>query len=117
MTTSNFKLLLIHFKLSDRYRSDKVAEAGVRYFKGIFSQTPEFNDYSDLEAINIMITEENNASLIEIPSEEEIKSNLMSMDPDSAPRPDGFAPKFFQSCWDLWLQEILRIDDGGSEYI
>ncbi|WMV42054.1 hypothetical protein MTR67_035439 [Solanum verrucosum] len=88
--------------------NDKVAEAGVRYFKGIFSQTPEFNDYSNLEAINIMITEENNVSLIEIPSEEEIKSNLMSMDPNSVPGPDGFTAMFFQSCWDLVAYDITN---------
>ncbi|XP_015169026.1 uncharacterized protein [Solanum tuberosum] len=80
--------------------NEKVAEAGVKYFKGIFSHIPEYNDFQDLECINTTITNEINRDLIELPTEEEIRNNLMTMDSDSAPRHDGFTAKLFQTCWE-----------------
>ncbi|KAM3308899.1 hypothetical protein P3S67_010643 [Capsicum chacoense] len=63
----------------------------------------------ELECINNIITEESNASLTEIPPEEEIKNNLVSMDPDSAPRPNEFTTKFFQTRWGVVAPDIINV--------
>ncbi|XP_070029286.1 uncharacterized protein [Nicotiana sylvestris] len=77
----------------------EVSEATIRYFQGIFCEDPEVNNYSDLHDIDPMITEEVNNDFIALPNEEEIKNCVFSMDPDSAPGPDGFTAKFFQVAW------------------
>lgn len=86
----------------------KAAEAGVKYFKRIFGQTPNYNDFQDLEHINITIADEINQELIELPTEEEIRNNLMTMEPDSAPGPDRFTAKFFQTCWGVVAPEVTK---------
>lgn len=67
----------------------------VRYFKDIFSQIPNYNDFEDLSCITNVIDEEINNLLVELPSEEEIKDNLFTMDTDSAPKLNGYSTKFF----------------------
>ncbi|KAM3301188.1 hypothetical protein P3S67_015689 [Capsicum chacoense] len=80
----------------------------VEYFKDIFSKCPEYNDLTFLDCLNIAVTEEMNGELTKIPTEEEIRNCLMSMDPDSVPRPDGFTTKFFQSSWGVVTPEITN---------
>nr|XP_028947429.1 uncharacterized protein LOC114820607 [Malus domestica] len=48
-----------------------------------------------------MVSEEENLSLSCLPSADEIRSVVFSMDPSSAPGPDGFPGSFYQSCWDI----------------
>lgn len=42
-----------------------------------------------------------------VPSLDEIFSAVKSMDPDSAPGPDGFNGHFFVSCWDIVCQDVV----------
>ncbi|XP_015167940.1 uncharacterized protein [Solanum tuberosum] len=81
---------------------------GVKYFKGIFGQVPDYNDFQAFEGINITITDDMNHALTTFPTEEEIGMNLMTMDPDSAPGPDGFTARFFQTCWGVVTPEVTK---------
>lgn len=67
----------------------------VRYFKDIFSQITNYNDFEDLSCITNVIDEEINNLLVELPSKEEIKDNLFTMDTESAPELNGYSIKFF----------------------
>ncbi|KAL6191890.1 hypothetical protein ACLB2K_038279 [Fragaria x ananassa] len=57
--------------------------------------------------IHSLVTEEENNRLIEVPSSDEIWSAIKSMDPDSAPGPDGFNGHFFVSCWDIVGRDVV----------
>ncbi|KAL6203455.1 hypothetical protein ACLB2K_027155 [Fragaria x ananassa] len=48
-----------------------------------------------------MVTDDENVSLTDIPSSEEIFFAIKGMDLDSAPGPDGFNGHFFIACWDV----------------
>ncbi|XP_060170338.1 uncharacterized protein LOC132601254 [Lycium barbarum] len=53
-----------------------------------------------------MISEEDNTMLQELPSEQEIKDAIFSIDPNSCAGPDGFNGHFFQFSWDIINKEV-----------
>ncbi|XP_059306149.1 uncharacterized protein LOC132057525 [Lycium ferocissimum] len=88
--------------------TQRVAEAAVRYFQGVFCQIPAPNDFSELKVVDHVISPEVNQALTEFPDEEEIKNCVFNMDPDSASGPDGFSAKFYQSCWSIISHEVVQ---------
>ncbi|XP_057779879.1 uncharacterized protein LOC130998477 [Salvia miltiorrhiza] len=65
------------------------------------------DDRTMLEAIiDHSVTEEQNANLIRIPEDDEIKASVFGMDASSAPGPDGFSGLFFQNCWHIIKEDI-----------
>ncbi|XP_057811426.1 uncharacterized protein LOC131025643 [Salvia miltiorrhiza] len=68
---------------------------------------PGRDDRTMLEAIiDHSVTEEQNANLIRIPEDEEVKASVFGMDASSAPGPDGFSGLFFQNCWSIIKEDI-----------
>ncbi|KAL6146659.1 hypothetical protein ACLB2K_057337 [Fragaria x ananassa] len=49
-----------------------------------------------------------NCCLLAIPSVEEIKNAVFSMNADSAPGPDGYSGHFFQVCWDFVGLDVVH---------
>ena len=45
-------------------------------------------------------------------TEEEISKIFWSMEPDKAPRPDGFSIHFYRICWELIKLDLLRMIHG-----
>ena len=54
-----------------------------------------------------LVTTPENDTLLAIPTLEEIKQTVFSMNPDSAPGPDGFGGAFFHACWDFVGFEVF----------
>ncbi|XP_059310157.1 uncharacterized protein LOC132061337 [Lycium ferocissimum] len=55
-----------------------------------------------------MIFEEQNTCFGEIPSEDEVKVVIFSLNGESAPGPDGFIGIFYQSCWEIIKDDIIN---------
>lgn len=55
-----------------------------------------------------MVTDEQNQLLQQMPNMQELKKVVFSMNPNSAPGPDGFGGKFYQSCWDIIKEDVLK---------
>ncbi|XP_070036476.1 uncharacterized protein [Nicotiana tomentosiformis] len=75
----------------------EIADAGVRFFHDLFSVN---NTTEDLQALNIIkkvINDDDNNFLMSTPSTQEVKDNIFSIDPDSAPGPDGLSGRFYQT--------------------
>ncbi|KAK9289093.1 hypothetical protein L1049_017564 [Liquidambar formosana] len=66
--------------------------------------------HSDLvdSIIPQMVTEEENILLTSVPSAEEIRAAIFSMDPHSSPGPDGFNGFFFQTCWEIVSSDVIK---------
>ncbi|KAK3207109.1 hypothetical protein Dsin_021155 [Dipteronia sinensis] len=71
-----------------------------------------------LSHIPHLVTDNDNENLCRIPSSTEIKETIFSMDPNSAPGPDGFPGSFYQHFWDLvavdmvfrrWIVRLLGV--------
>ncbi|XP_060190555.1 uncharacterized protein LOC132619775 [Lycium barbarum] len=56
-----------------------------------------------------VITKEHNHELVDLPSEEEIKSTSFGLSGDSASRADGFTGCFCQHCWNIVKEDIINM--------
>lgn len=54
-----------------------------------------------------LVTDEQNAALVPVPTCEEVKSVIFSMERDHSPGPDGFTAYFYQVCWDLIANDVF----------
>ena len=67
------------------------------FFHHLFTAEPCLGSDKLLAVIPKLVTTQDNLSLMDIPSLQEIKSVVFSMDVDSVAGPDGFIGKFFMS--------------------
>lgn len=59
-----------------------------------------------LKRIDNVITWEDNQALIQLPSDEDVKTAVFELHPDSVAGPDGFNGKFFQVCWYIIAEDV-----------
>lgn len=83
------------------YKEEEIAKVIVQYFDTMFTSTPARGDSAATvqHALQPLITDEDNAKLIEIPSAEEIRDAVFSIHAEKAPGPDGFSAGFFHTHW------------------
>lgn len=72
------------------------------------SYSPILGDSSLLETIPSMATLYQNDMLATIPSFEEVKEAIFTINPDSAPSLDGITANFFHLCWDIVCIDIFN---------
>lgn len=65
-----------------------------------------------LFCIPSLVSEDDNRLLLTLPSMEELKEVVFSMDVGSAPGLDGFSDNFFQTCWDICNAMIFFLEGG-----
>lgn len=75
------------------------------FYKNLFSDTRD-GDVSQLlacisELLETKVTPNQNKALISCPTEEEIRSAIFTLSPNSSLGPDGFGGAFFQVAWDI----------------
>ncbi|WMV07615.1 hypothetical protein MTR67_001000 [Solanum verrucosum] len=89
--------------------TQNIGEEAVSVFKEQFMETNEPTDYSMLDSIPKMITEEQKEEMRALPFEEEVKEVVFALNGDSAIGLDGFSELFFQSCWDTVKSDIVNM--------
>lgn len=96
--------------LEDNTYSEDPAIIGpkaVHYFSELFTSPTPYVQNELLDVVETVVTEEDNAHLLSIPSEISIWETIVGLDPDSAPGPDGFTWHFFQECWDIIKSDVV----------
>ncbi|XP_070044129.1 uncharacterized protein [Nicotiana tomentosiformis] len=83
-----------------------VASAAVQFFQKMFQADIVVEDSQILNVVKKVVTEADNAALTAMPSLQEVKDCVFSIDPDSAPGPDGLSAKFYQSAWEVISYDI-----------
>ncbi|XP_019230357.1 PREDICTED: uncharacterized protein LOC109211289 [Nicotiana attenuata] len=86
----------------------EIAAVGVRFFQDLFSAD---NTTEDLQALNIIkkvTNDDDNNFLMSTPSTQEVKDNVLSIDPDSAPGPDDLSGRFYQTAWSVVGNDVHR---------
>ncbi|CAK7335473.1 unnamed protein product [Dovyalis caffra] len=89
-----------------------IGDATEMYFNELFSSfSTILHDYLFI-GIEKKISAEDNASLLGLPTEEEIWEAVRALDPVSVPRGDGFTGHFLQGGWDIY-QNKCNCDSKG----
>lgn len=88
---------------------DNIAQDACAHFQGFFTGQEERVNKDILQLIPRSVTQEQNQSLQDMPTIEELKTVVFSMNPNSAAGPDGMGASFFRSAgislsWTYWLQ-------------
>ncbi|XP_049368158.1 uncharacterized protein LOC125833012 [Solanum verrucosum] len=86
---------------------DNIAKEACQYFQNIFTGHTARISEGVLQCIPRMVTQDQNQALDSIPTLDELKQVVMSMNPHSAPGPDGIRGNFYQSCWDIIKEDLL----------
>ncbi|XP_004248595.1 uncharacterized protein [Solanum lycopersicum] len=86
---------------------ENIAKQACDYYEGIFTAKNEKIKEDILQCIKPIITQERNDSLDRLPDMDELRGVIMSMNPHSAPGPDGFGGKFYQVCFDIIKEDLL----------
>lgn len=79
----------------------------VQYFSDLFTST-RTHAQRDFSLIHRLITPAQNSNLTCVPSAEEIKTTVFSMDPDSSSGPDGYSGRFYHTTWDIIHTDITE---------
>ncbi|XP_026399266.1 uncharacterized protein LOC113295131 [Papaver somniferum] len=86
----------------------KISEVLVKHFENKFKCQEVENVEHMVNAIPEVINSEDQDMLEAMPDENEIKSTLFDMDPDSAPGPGGFSGCFYRACWHIIHKEVVE---------
>nr|XP_010327351.2 uncharacterized protein LOC104649583 [Solanum lycopersicum] len=88
---------------------DNVAKEACDYYQNNFTGKKEKINEEMLQCIPDLISLEHNSELDKMPDVEELKNIIMSMNPTSAPGPDGIGGKFYQVCFDIIQGDLMAV--------
>ncbi|XP_075095058.1 uncharacterized protein LOC142173378 [Nicotiana tabacum] len=86
---------------------DNISKVVVHHFKHLFNLQHQFRYHDMLNCVPRCINEEDNDLLNAIPDDEEIRSDVFSMNASSAAGPDGFNGTFYQKYWNIIKYDII----------
>ncbi|PRQ42072.1 putative RNA-directed DNA polymerase [Rosa chinensis] len=85
-----------------------IAAHTVAFYQNLYDiPSPSTNVEEVCSVIPSLVTDDENVVLSAIPTSEEIRSAVFSMDGSSAPGPDGFSGSFYQACWDIVGSDVV----------
>ncbi|XP_015166052.1 uncharacterized protein [Solanum tuberosum] len=82
-----------------------IFEVAIEHFSDIFTEEDTQDHDNIFRYVEATITAEDNMKIRNIPTEEEIRDVIFSVNLDSAAGPDGYNGLFFQNAW-----EIIKLD-------
>ena len=65
-------------------------------------------DHSLLDIIPLVVSEQDNEALQQLPTKHEIQRVVFQMNVDSCSGLDGFTGSFFTTCWDVVKSDVCR---------
>ncbi|KAH0700920.1 hypothetical protein KY284_015135 [Solanum tuberosum] len=86
---------------------EQIAQAACEYYQQIFQGQNDRIDDRILQNIPTVVTPEQNEMLQAIPTMEELRQVVFSMNPNSAAGPDGIGGKFYQVGWSIIKEDLL----------
>ncbi|XP_055826362.1 uncharacterized protein LOC129894731 [Solanum dulcamara] len=88
---------------------DDIARAACDHFQNIFTGEDTHIQEDALQCIPKLVTDDQNRDLQALPTLEELRTVVFSMNPNSAAGPDGMNGKFFQECWEIIKEDLFRV--------
>ncbi|KAK2660036.1 hypothetical protein Ddye_006569 [Dipteronia dyeriana] len=59
------------------------------------------------EHVSSLVTVDENTSILRVPSFDEVRNTVFTMDPLSAPGPDDFSSRFYSHCWEIVGHDVV----------
>jgi hypothetical protein len=90
----------------------QLKEATTSHFQQLYKEEgveSEEENSNLLSHVPRRVNEEDNASLLNPFSEDEIGNVIWMMEPDKAPGPGGFSIHFYRICWDIIKADLFRM--------
>jgi hypothetical protein len=86
----------------------EIGDGLVKFYQGLFSDENVRRPL--LDGLDFSSIEESDRVLLDRSfTEDEVWGVVKNMAGDKAPGPDGFSLAFFQSCWDIIKQDVMRV--------
>lgn len=86
-----------------------IATEAINFYNAQFMQERDATAFPLLRHIPKLINEEDNASLCQLPTMEEVKNIVFSLNGDSASGPDGLTGRCYQSCWEVVGNDVVKM--------
>ncbi|XP_075078217.1 uncharacterized protein LOC142164292 [Nicotiana tabacum] len=86
-----------------------IAEEAVKFYKDQFTESAVLNDFDILNHVPSMVDSDQHERLMALPSNEEVKRAIIGLNGDSAGGPDGFTGAFYQTCWEIIKEDVVRM--------
>ncbi|KAL2237562.1 UNVERIFIED_CONTAM: hypothetical protein Sindi_0947900 [Sesamum indicum] len=87
---------------------DQIIESATTYFKNLLSYNPVRNNAPEFSFQFPQVSEECTRIIGSLPTDEEIRDTVFSIDKDSVAGLDGFSSAFYQACWDFIAIDIFE---------
>ncbi|KAL0416576.1 UNVERIFIED_CONTAM: hypothetical protein Slati_3489500 [Sesamum latifolium] len=95
-----------HRRKSRNTNLDQIRDSATSYFENLLSSNAAQSGTPDFPFQFSKISEEVGHNICSIPSKEDIKDTVFSIDKDSIAGADGFSLAFYQACWDFIARDI-----------
>ncbi|KAL8108560.1 hypothetical protein AgCh_024870 [Apium graveolens] len=78
------------------------------YFSNLFTAT-ETEWERVISCVSRKVSAEQNVMLLAEVDEKEVKAALFNMHPEKSPGPDGMSPGFYQKCWPIVKDDVVKL--------
>lgn len=86
-----------------------IQQAAVNYYTSLFTADPISDDNDIVDHIPTVISDTENQFMVALPTNTEVKEAVWTLDPNSAPGPDGYNGYFFRKCWDIAKIDVHKV--------
>ncbi|XP_059291469.1 uncharacterized protein LOC132044948 [Lycium ferocissimum] len=90
-------------------KEDALAEEATQFYHHQFTQEDISSDFSLLQHVPNMFTQEENQVLTSMPTLEDVKKAIFDLSGDSSGGPDGMIGAFYQVCWDIVGADVYNV--------
>ncbi|VFQ93922.1 unnamed protein product [Cuscuta campestris] len=102
------KIRCIYDQAGKEHRDmENISRRAIDHFTNVFSNTQSIQVEPMMDYLEEVITAEDNERICKLPFEEEIRAAVWSLDPGSAPGPDGFNGTFYRTCWNIIKTDVI----------
>ena len=94
------------------HKEEEIVQVIGDYFQKMFLSLPGESEDTVNRALQLLLTVEENDSLIAVPTSGEIRDAAFSINAEKAPGPDGFSAGFFHTHWEDVGPDIVKEVQG-----
>lgn len=95
--------------------SNLITDEAIKCFQDQFTQKEKGANFGLLNYIPEIVTGEDNMILNAFPTMEQVGLAVFSLNESSTSGPDDFTGLFYQQCWDIIGEEVLKIVESFCE--